>query len=157
MSDLIELVFEDVAKNDVANFLISLLAGAKEIDRIECSEDKFFGKKLIVSEEMFSSLVEADCDLTTVFNVEELMLGETVLHEVLIRLVKYGGSYDVDLNFDPRSLVGGSKSAVLVQLHQYAKFIRSNFSLATFYCGLEPASDEDTRYFTDDEVGPLKR
>ena len=27
--------------------------------------------------------------------------------------------------------------------------------MAEFFCGMEPASDEDTRYFTNEMLGPL--
>ncbi len=45
---------------------------------------------------------------------------------------------------------------VLVLFFAFSKEVAKEFEFGNCYFGMEPASDESTRFFTNDVLGPLK-
>ena len=78
----------------------------------------------------------------------------TVLRKVHVRILAYDRQYDVELNFVPRDAEGGASEAMTDAVHEYATQMGQRFHVDTFYAGLDPASDEDTRFFTGIVRGP---
>ncbi|MHA6790231.1 hypothetical protein ACWA6H_21330 [Pseudomonas bijieensis] len=75
------------------------------------------------------------------------------LPSVLLRVVKYGGGTDVELSFDGVVTLG--VDGVMLDVQRYASNLSRFFGVTKFYGGLEPAIDVETRYFTNDMLGPL--
>ncbi len=71
-----------------------------------------------------------------------------------LRILRYAGStYDIELNF----IVSGAVDPGLDEaLHSYASRIAYVVGAPSYYAGLEPARDEDTRLFTGVVPGPLR-
>jgi hypothetical protein len=155
MSNLLEVVFENVCTRNVGQLLLSLIAGAGRIVNAQCSEDI----RLIVSGELDANalnfVLKFQGDVNLSINIGDLEFGGVILPNVLLRLVKYGEQYDIDLNFDPYELENVDMMGLVKQLHDHAKEIARDSGVDTFFGGMEPASDKDTRYFTNDDFGPL--
>ena len=72
-----------------------------------------------------------------------------------VRLLRYDGDcYDVEINFIPGEAECAS-SSVMGAVHEYAKRLAAEHAISTYFAGMEPARDEDTRYFTGGDGGPL--
>jgi hypothetical protein len=89
--------------------------------------------------------------------IEQLKISDSVvIKRPHVRVLCYGDRiYDVELNFslaDVDELVPGRLS---VDLQTFAACLVKPFDSVSFFAGLEPASDEDTRIFTNEEMGPL--
>lgn len=155
MSNLIEIVFERVAKSCVMQLLSLLIYSSEKITSVQCSEniELFLDDKL--SEEVLNNLLNIDGDMSVLINMQTMRIGEHVLPNVQLRLVKYGSEYDIDFNFDYNDIKNISMTSLINSLHRHIKKLASEFDVASYYGGMEPASDEDTRYFTNEEVGPL--
>jgi hypothetical protein len=155
VTNLIEVVFENIDKSCVMQLLALLILSAKNVTGIQCSE----GIELFVngntSDEEFNRLLNFDGDISALINLQAMKVGDITLPNVLLRLVKYGDLYDIDFNFDSNELGSINMMQLLTELHRYAKGIALKYSVESIYAGMEPASDEDTRYFTDNEIGPL--
>ena len=155
MSSLFEVVFENVVKSNVIRLLLLLIAGAGRIVNAQCSEDI----RLIVAGELdakaLDSVLNFQGDVTLSINLGDLKVGGVILPKVLLRLVKYGEQYDIDFNFDSNELENVDMMSLVTQLHDHAKEIARDNDVDTFFGGMEPASDEDTRYFTNNDFGPL--
>lgn len=155
MSNLIEVVFEGVAKGCVMQLLALLIQSAEKLTGIQCSENIVLLVNDELSEEALNQLLNFNGDVSVLFNLQDVKLGSIVLPSVQLRLVKYGSDYDIDFNFDYNELENVSMTTLINSLHSKAKTLASEFDITSFYGGMEPASDEDTRYFTDEEKGPL--
>lgn len=89
-------------------------------------------------------------------SVEELDLGGgAVLHDAHLRFLRYDGvAYDVEVNFKRRQAEAASSSVLIAALFDFAAKLAEANGVETYFAGLEPASDEETRIFTGREKGP---
>lgn len=155
MSSLFEVVFENIVKSNVIRLLTILIEGAGRIDNAQCSEDI----KLIAEGKLditrLISVLNFQGDVTLLINLDDLKIGGVILPRVLLRLVKYGEQYDVDFNFDVNDLEDVRMMYLVTELHVYAKEMARDHDMETFFGGMEPASDESSRYFTNGKLGPV--
>ena len=78
----------------------------------------------------------------------------TALGNAHVRVLRYGKDiYDVEINFLARD-AEGSLDALIETLHEFAIRLADAHGVASFYAGIDPAMDEDTRFFTGTEQGP---
>ena len=156
MTNLIEIVFEQVSKSCIVQLFCMLINCSEKVKNLQCSEEQF---ELIdandLSEDALTKLTLFNGDLSLIINVTALNLDDIMLPNIQLRLIKYGNDYDVDLNFDFNELRDIDTITLINRLHKNTQKLASKFEVTCFYGGMEPASDEDTRYFTDDEIGPL--
>lgn len=155
MTNLIEVIFENIAKSSVMQLLALLILSAKNVTEVQCSEDIELSVNGNISDEDFNLLFDFEGDITALINLQSMKIGDIILPNVLLRLVKYGDLYDIDFNFDSNELESINMIQLLTELHGYTKSIVLNCNVESVYAGMEPASDEDTRYFTNHEAGPL--
>ena len=139
MSDLYEVVFEDVPKRSTIPLLMSLIKDSHEILNVECSEDfrVFDGTALNI--EGLNSVLDFKGSVCTIISLDEMRWGDLAMQKVLIRVVKYDEQYDIDFTFyfgDAKNL-----SSDLKRLHENAKRIAADHSVAACMSGLEPASN----------------
>ena len=155
MSSLFEVVFENVVKSNVIRLLMLLIAGAGRITNIQCSENI----RLIIEGDLdvkaLDSVLSFHGDVTVLINLVDMKIGGVTLPKVLLRWVKYGDLYDIDFNFDSNDLEDMGMMNLVTALHGDIKEIAKDNGVVAFFGGMEPASDEDTRYFTNDVLGPL--
>ena len=155
MSSLIEVVFENIAKRNATQLLMTLITSAKQTVSTQCSEDVAImdGEKLNTI--ILNSALNYKDNLTALFNLRELKVGGTVLPKVLLRLVKYADQYDIDFNFDKSGLDNQNLMPLITELQNFANNLATDYDVKNVFGGMEPASDEDTRYFTNKVLGPL--
>lgn len=92
-------------------------------------------------------------------SVESLVLQHgAVLGNVHVRLLRYDQNvYDVELNFRFGQSEETSKRVLIAALFEFAAKLADANGITTYFAGLEPASDKDTRLFTGREEGPYYR
>lgn len=88
--------------------------------------------------------------------ISRLELGErTALNNAHIRVIRYDHDvYDVEVNFIPSGVEGVSPDVLMEELHEFAVRLGTAHGVESYYAGLEPASDEETRFFSGAERGP---
>lgn len=155
MSSILEVVFERVTKSCVIQLLSLLIKNVEEISSIQCSEKVELFVNDGLSKEAIDQFLRFDGEIIALFNLKAMKLRDIVLPNVQLRLVKYENEYDIDFNFDCNEIENTSTAVLIDELHAQAKDFACKFDIASFYGGMEPASDEDTRYFTNDVLGPL--
>jgi hypothetical protein len=155
MSNLFEVVFENVAKNDVSQLLMTLITSSKRIISAQCSEDFVLmdGDKLNTN--ILDLVLNFDGDISALINFQDMKVGRVILPKILLRLVKYTDQYDIDFSFDESEFENEDMMSQISEIHSYAKKLASEYDITSFFGGMEPASDEDTRYFTNELLGPL--
>lgn len=155
MSSLLEVVFENVLKTKVTQLLMLLVATSRIVN-VQCTEDIELMNEGKLDVNSLSSLLSFDGDVSALVSLNDMNIGSITLPSVLLRLVKYGDHYDIDFNFDSEEVEKIDMTALVEELHHHAKRIAGDHSMPEFFCGMEPASDEDTRYFTNETLGPLE-
>ncbi|CAH0182122.1 hypothetical protein ABH908_004893 [Pseudomonas frederiksbergensis] len=155
MAGLLEIVFEDVTQEVMLPFLERVVSDAESVVSAECSEDFWVWKNGQIQLDAISAAIEFDEDLSVLVNVRGLRFMGVIVNSALIRVLKYQGKFDLDISFDEHDfwLCGvGAVNALLA----YSKAAAKKFEFVSCYFGMEPASDEATRFFTNDILGPLK-
>ncbi|MGF6458213.1 hypothetical protein [Pseudomonas frederiksbergensis] len=155
MAGLLEIVFEDVTQEVVLPFLERVVSDAESVVSAECSEDFLVWKNGQMQLDAISVAIEFDEDLSVLVNVQGLRFMGVIVESALIRVVKYQGKFDLDVSFDERDFGLCGVDAVSA-LFAYSKEVAKEIEFVSCYFGMESASDEATRFFTNDVLGPLK-
>lgn len=155
MRNLLEVVFEGVLKSSVIQLLMLLVNSSKCIINTQCSENIDLQFKDKLSEDALDKVLSFESDVSVLINLQNLTTENIELPKVLLRLVKYGEQYDIDFNFEVDTLDDANLKLLITSLHHDVNKIAIAHNVDRFYCGLEPASDESTRYFTNGNMGPL--
>ncbi len=155
MSELVEVVFENVQKAEVLSLLMQLVSSSGKIIDVHCSEDFNLMDANELDLNSLRSFLDFDGDACALIRLDIMGVGNIALPNILVRLNKYSDNYDIDFNFDLEGVENIEMPALLSELHNHASGIAEHHGLVDFFCGMEPASDEDTRYFTNEKMGPL--
>ncbi len=132
-----------------------LIESTENVVCFQCSEKIVLFVNGELSEKALNQLFDFGGNVSVIINLHAIKLDGIILPNVQLRLVKYGNEYDIDFNFDYNELRNIDMTALIDNLHAHAKNIALELGITSFYGGIEPASDEDTRYFTNEEKGPL--
>jgi hypothetical protein len=155
MSELLEVVFEGVLKENVIPLYLSLIGNPDTIVGVQCSEQIPGLLDNEIDENDLEAALGFPRDFVMLVKLNYIDLNGLSLPKVLLRIVKYGEMYDIDFNFEFENLKNLDAATSFASLHVYCKKLAENFKVSKLFCGIEPASDEDTRYFTNDNIGPL--
>ena len=155
MADLLEVVFEGVSKDKAVGLFMALLSGSLNLSVVSCPEDIKLTDGIELDKSVLNSLVNIE-DLALLINVDTLKLEHINLSNVLIRLTKYEKLFDIDFNIDIDNCRNINKKTFIRELQNVVSKLAGNHQITSYFAGMEPATDEDTRYFTRDEVGPLQ-
>ncbi|MGE8486461.1 MAG: hypothetical protein ACN6Q5_28195 [Pseudomonas sp.] len=156
MAGLLEVVFEFVDKGSVLPLLTEIINGAESVVSAQCSETFPVWRDCQIQLDAISAAMSFEGEVCVLVNVRNLKIMELIIGSVLVRILKYDGVFDIDFSFD-ESDVGLRERAVVDVLLAYSKGMADKFEVARYFCGVEPASDEDTRFFTSGELGPFAR
>ena len=153
MGQLLEVVLEEVARSDAYELLRELLEKSGKIERVECSEDLQLFQDSKVSEMGFAAYLGASSDAMLLIKVDQLRICDAVIPAVLFRVMKYDDKLDIDFNFE--EVPGWMEGDVMRRVQEFLGDLCNRYSVGRWFGGLEPAEDEDTRYFTGLHTGPL--
>ena len=156
MSNLIEVVFENVPKTNVSRLLLYLVYSAKYIIIADTSENFEIFEEGKLNKQEVESLINFSEDVTGFFKLEEMKVNGIILPLVLLRLVKYDGLYDIDFNFDLAKLRHIEMSKLINTLHISISNLAKENNVKNWFAGMEPASDGNTQYFTNNKLCTLK-
>lgn len=155
MRDTFEVVFEDIGLKNAVDLALHLAAQAEQVSCIELSqESRGFEAGSIGSIEL-AEMLGAEDDVSVGFKVGGLHAGDAIIANALIRVLKYGRQFDVDLSFDVGS--GAEAIRLMKVLHRESRVIAKRFHVASFFGGMEPATDAATQYFVNEAEGPLMK
>lgn len=132
MSKIVEVVFEDVDKTDVRQFLETILSNSEKIESIECIEDVTFLNDGELANSI-SELFRVDKDISLLVNLKSMKIGNITLSEILLRLVKYENKYDIDFSFDVEKIASITIELLFNELHLFAKRIVAIYKINSFF------------------------
>jgi len=155
MSNLIELLFEGVAKNKVDSFVVRMSdeATLKSVAVSESSDLDLRSWQGRVLEILESAAPKPSC---VSLNLNRVELGEVTLTNPLIQVLMHDGNVDVSLSFLDSEISCDTADCVNA-LHHACLDISRVVDARAIICGYEPVSDQKTRFFTGATQGPLRR
>lgn len=157
MTNLFEVVFENLVKSSAIRLLLLLISCAERVINVQCSDDIKLPDFGDFDRKTLESVLSFEGDISVFINLDGMSFGSLVLPKVLLRLVKYNDKFDIDFNFDVNELKNTGMTNLAKNLHSHTKDIAREYEIATFFGGMEPASDVDTRYFTNGSMERLAK
>lgn len=148
MNHAFEILMEAVPWVHVSTVLESIGRMADSVSRTELD-----GEPIAVGDWLAGSVDDFPCSSCMIQQINGFRLGSTVyIPMLLIRVFRFDGAVSIDFSFD----MDWSDVAVAMPiLHRHFQQLKSLSGACTVFGGMEPAQDLDTRFFTDDERGPL--
>jgi len=156
MSDILEIVLENIPHQNVFRVLRLLLEQSGKILEVECSEKIKINIDNGVSKMDIENFMHLSEDACLFLKLDYIHLAKFKIPLVLIRLVKYGGLFDIDFNFEESDIANMGAAELMGSLHPSISELCEKNDVNNWFGGLEPAVDEETRYFTGKKLGPLK-
>ncbi|WAS96430.1 hypothetical protein [Nannocystis punicea] len=148
MGQIVEVVFESVAPNTAATLLHDVIATSSDVRGIDVDG------KSVSSGASARELVGSGASCVSV-RLSDATMGCRLVPNVGLRLLKTGDDcYDVEVNLDLDDV--DEPSTIASALHDFARDLARRNDVASYFAGLEPAADEDTRIFTGETQGPLR-
>lgn len=154
MNDLIELLFEGVAI-DRLDESIGLLLSESVLSSVTASESpdldlaSWQGRVL----EILQGAAPSPSAIS--FSLDKVKLGSVTIVSPLVQVFMVQESVDISLSFLDCELRFDSLNGLDALHHASLKFLGFTGG-SHVLCGYEPASDHETRFFTDAIRGPLR-
>jgi len=153
MGQIIEIIFEDLEADGQYKIFEEIRHLIPRNSFLNADEDAF--KLNQITPELMLSLQSRNENYSLTIDPKFLDLDSVLIRFPRISFVKYDGSkLDININFEIELVKSISKSQVIQSLHNFAiKLAKKNY-VKTYFCGLDPAVDENTRFFTNEKLGP---
>lgn len=153
MDGLIELIFERVPDGAVDELVKDRLVrgGICELAHSELGslDPKKVGLNLI-------SLLEREDVPSSIFlRVGIVMIGDVPIRNPLIRILRFERCNEVMVVFNSIDIDATDRRCIVTRLAAGAKVLADALDVPDYCCGFEPATDEKTRLFSRDKIGPL--
>lgn len=154
MNNLIELLFEGIAKNKLDSF-VGRLSNESTLKSVSASEipdldlRSWHGRVLEILERTGPD------SSSTSLTLDRVEFGGVTVVNPLIQVLMDDGNIDVSLSFLDSELRCSTSDCVHA-LHCASLELSRVVGARHVICGYEPANDHETRFFTDAIQGPLR-
>jgi len=152
MAENIEILLEDVSIEKTIIFLSALANRSNLLFLRGTSIDADITDKLPSSLEL-KQLMDSSTGDSFYLWFSDFKLLELRLPYGGIQIYKYSNVYDLSIDF-PESYFDQSKISI-VGLQGALGVLADELNAKLYCCGYEPVVNLDTRFFTDDKLGPL--
>ncbi len=139
---------EAIPWNHMSTMLESIGCMAESVSQAEVH-----GDPVAIGDWLAGNFDEFACSSCLVQVINDFRLGSAVhIPTLLIRVFRFDGLASIDLSFD---MDWSNAGVAMPMLHRHFLKLKLLIGARAVYGGMEPAQDLDTRFFTDDERGPL--
>lgn len=151
VTEIIEIVFEKVQIEKVIGLLMKLLSNSTLKDYNVASEKPDLKLNFQSKEILFNNIQSLGDSFY--FNFLNLKLEGLLLSKIGFQIDKYDDNYDLNLHIEEREIT----QEISISLFQsWAESLAEELDAQDYFCGYEPAVDEETRFFSGSKLGPLK-
>ncbi|GGY20378.1 hypothetical protein [Paludibacterium paludis] len=153
MDGLIELIFEQVPDEAVGRLMNDLLQG---VDILELSHSELGRLDPKKANFDLMTLLEQEAEPLSLFvRTTTVTVEDVTIRSPMVRILRCGGVNEITVIFDRGDVDEAVRLNVGETLAAGAKAVASRANVSEYYCGFEPASDDKTRLFAKDKIGPL--
>ena len=153
MTDLYEIVFENVSKKNLSQ-LLDVIFFPKILTVTFNSKDITEYWSTCSSLNHLSKMENSDFIFLKLRN---FIANNLEINPCIVRILKYNDKFDINLIFEESDVLINDNRSIASILRNFAQTIATEYEIQIFYGGLEPACDHDTRYFSGAELGPLAK
>ncbi|MFW7382148.1 MAG: hypothetical protein ACOH5I_25325 [Oligoflexus sp.] len=155
MSELYEVILEDVPSLNLFAVLNRLTKNGSIVSKCEIQGDVEYTPKIDWQNpdslnEIINNKLPAGFVLFASLNL--LNIDGMHLQNCGLRVIYYRKKFDIEVSFDPEC----SENLAAAKLSSYFYALCKEFDIASTFGGMEPASDKATRFFTEDQLGPIE-
>ena len=155
MAELIECVLEGIPPRRVFELLEEMIGLSQGVIRHQCTEDMLFFPKGRLSQDAVTTFLALHSSQVLILFLKQMKIGGRETFDTQILLINHRNQYRIEWNIEVPSLDKNRLSHLVPELHKWCKNTASSLGIKHFYGGMEPADDKDTRFFTNDQRGPL--
>jgi hypothetical protein len=152
MKEVVEIVFEKVRLENTVDLLARIMS-CSTLKDYHISTDTPTIKLDLLSKEELVGVITHSSEGSFYFNFLNLNTAGILLTELGVQIYKYGDDYDLNLHIDEKEI---SQKTSISNLQNLSESFANELKAITYFCGLEPAIDEETRFFSKSNLGPLK-
>jgi hypothetical protein len=152
MKEIVEIVFEKAQLKEAVGLLLKLLKSAT-LDDYQVTTSNSVSELNLNSKELLFIDINESSDGSFYFNLIDFSLYGISLPKAGVQIYKYDYMYDFNLHLEADEI---KRKASGSELQKWAEHIAEELKAECYYCGLEPAYDENTRIFSGSTLGPLK-
>jgi hypothetical protein len=140
-----EIIFSDISFLQAVSVLKKISENGRLCFNENIDQNTSFN---FLNEKSLKKLFELDQYKTMYLKLSNLSIGNHQINDVFIRILGRTSIEDLELSFDLTENIEQNKD-FFVSIHDYCKGISEEFDINQFIGGYEPATDEDTRAFTN--------
>lgn len=150
VTEIIEIVFEKVQLEKIVGFLIRILSNSTLKDYNVSTDSSEIN---LQSKETLFNSIDKSSDGSFYFNFLDYGLKDILLSRVGFQIFKYDNFYDLSLSIEEKEI---RQKVSILDLQKRVASLAEELKTTNYYCGYEPAMDEETRIFSGVSLGPLK-
>jgi hypothetical protein len=154
-TELVELVFDKIPDN-LLNILVANIIQSSNILEISHSE---LGKIAdLHNDQDFIQHLKSGPNPASIFITSTwASIGKVKIRQPLIRLLRFEQTNEVSIIFSNNDIDKIDSKNIIMSLALGAKHLSQISHSDDYYCGYEPATDQKTRFFSKDTIGPLNK
>lgn len=150
MSEFIEILFEKIDIKRSYEIFKNALTDTNKIEVTEATEHPFY---LLNSKKSNAELIPLMPDGSVYFKLKSFVIDDIHIENIGLQIYRYGYHFDLSLDVVLEEI----KSRYTVEQFQVAvASLARLLSAQHFCCGLDPATDLNTQFFSGSNFGPLK-
>jgi hypothetical protein len=150
VTEIIEIVFEDLQLERLVTYLIKAQSNSTLKD-LSISTDQ--SEINLESEEKLLESFNVSSNGSFYFNFLNYSFKDIQLSRVGFQIIKFENKYDLILSIEENEM---RKKLSILDFQNRVISLAKEMEATNYYCGYEPAFDEETRLFTGVLLGPLK-
>jgi len=163
MNEMYELLFEGVDESDLfpmLEFILSKTKSHSEFTTMGFPVDVYHEK---TDEEVVEFITKLKGGCKFIKRLIDLRVSDTsIIRNLALRIVKYQDLFDIDMvfnysdiNLDLDCLEDERVELLMYNLQEFSYNISKKFTVKLYCAGVEPTYDEEMRYFTNENTGPM--
>jgi hypothetical protein len=155
MKESIEILFDECRFNDIKKYIVE---STKKANLVKCNgfTDNIpygeFTLNLMTESSILSYLEKENECGNAYFHFTDFELSVYNIPFIVLCVMKYDNVFRLEFNFDLEFL---TMMKDINQLQLWVQNLGDKIGAKSYVCGLEPASYEQTRFFTNIITGPL--
>ena len=150
VTEIIEVAFESAHLEKITGLLSVMLSNSTLKDYSISSDSSEINLR---SKDDLITSIKGSSDGAFYFNFLDCSLNNIMLTNLGFQIIKYDNIYELYLSIDENEI---RQKVSILELQTCVVSLAGELKSTSYFCGYEPAMDEETRLFSGMTLGPLK-